>query len=91
MKTGVLECETKMHPGFHKVKKVFFVCVAALSMWIHVGQLLNAWISSHSGTKKSHAKQGISVQRLSVRKYEEIQKHNNENNIASLKFLSFSL
>lgn len=63
--------------------------MAALSVWIHVGQLLKAWTSSHSGTKKSHAKQGISIQRFSKGKYKEIKQHNNENNIASLNFPFF--
>lgn len=87
-KTGVAECETKCILGFTKFKRYFF-CVAALSVWIHVGQLVKAWTSSHSCTEKSHAKQGISIERLSIWKYEQIKKHNNENNIASLKFPFF--
>lgn len=87
-KTEVTECETKCILGFTKLKR-YFLCVVALSVWIHVGQPFKAWTSRHSCTKKSHAKQGISIERLSIGKYEQIKKDNNENNIASLKFPFF--
>lgn len=42
-----------------------------------------------SSQLKSHAKQGISIERLLIGKYAEIKKHNHENNIASLKIPFF--